>query len=226
MVRQGSPTAIEKVIRSSQSHDLETIKAYDKTELETQGKSHDSIMSRLNEITSLQCFTSELLPAEFFNRSWIISLKKIASEELKRLVILLLLDALKSFILSQGDSIVQSGFRTLRHLLYIDEARRILSEKKYQSLVDIVRRGRSKGEVVMLISQDPSDFEGQADDFTTQLGTVIAFACSQSQHGLKSLQGVYGPKLLANEFSYTYLSPGVAFAKLPNRQPERIACWK
>ncbi len=77
----------------------------------------------------------------------------------------------------------------------------------------------------MLLSQDPSDFDGQADDFTTQLGTVIAFACIQSQRGLRSLQGAFGRRLQPGEFADTFLPPGVAFAKLPGREPERIACW-
>jgi DNA helicase HerA-like ATPase len=155
----------------------------------------------------------------------VISLKTIGSEELKRLVILLILDALSSFSLSQNDSPVLGGFRSLRHLLVLDEARKILLEHKYQSLVDLIRQGRSKGSVVMLLSQDPSDFDGQADDFTTQLGTVIAFACAQSTRGLRSLQGVFGRRLQPNEFVDTYLPPGVAFTKLPNREPERIRCW-
>ena len=132
-------------------------------------KKHDSIVSRLNELTQLQVFSATSSPAEFFSRSWVLSLKTLGTEELKKLVILLVLDALRSFMLSQQESPVFEGYRALRHLLVIDEARRILANKKYQSLVDLVRQGRSKGEVVMLLSQDPSDFDGQADDFTTQL---------------------------------------------------------
>jgi len=218
--------AIEKVIRHARPRDLDAVKEYYRLELQANDKSHDSIMSRLNELTSLRCFVPEMSCSEFFSRSWILSLKALASDELKRLVILLILDALKSFILPQNDTPVLSGFRSLRHLLLIDEARRILAEKKYQSLADLIRQGSAKGSVVMLLSQDPSDFEGQADDFTTQLGTCISFACSQSQHGLKALQGVYGRKVMPNEFTDTWLPKGVAFAKLPGRLPDRIACWE
>ena len=75
----------------------------------------------------------------------------------------------------------------------------------------------------MLLSQDPSDFEAQTDDFTTQLGTVIAFACNQTQKGLGSLQGVFGRELQASEFSDTYLPPGVAFVKLPGHHLNAFA---
>lgn len=118
------------------------------------------------------------------------------------------------------------GFRSFRHLLVLDEARKVFKERRSESLVDLVRQGRSKGSVVMLLSQDPSDFEGQAEDFTTQLGVVIAFACNQTQKGLGSLQGVFGRKLQASEFGDTYLPAGVAFVKLPGVQADRLRCWQ
>ena len=219
-------TSIEQVITDGGDRDLETVKNTYEQALAAAGKGNDSIVSRLNELTGLACFTPDLSRAEFFAHSWVVSLKTIASEELKRLVILMLLDAVSTFTLSQNDSPVVGGFRSLRHLLVVDEARKILLEHKYQSLVDLVRAGRSKGSVVMLLSQDPSDFDGHADDFTTQLGTVIAFACAQSTRGLRSLQGVFGRRLQPNEFVDTYLPPGIAFTKLPNREPERIRCWE
>jgi DNA helicase HerA-like ATPase len=166
-----------------------------------------------------------MTPSQFFSQSWVISLKELP-EDLKRLVTLLLLDTISTFLLEQGDSDCPGGYRQLRHLLVVDEARKILREKKSESLVDLIRKGRSKGSVVMLLSQDPSDFEGQADDFLSQLGTVIAFACNQTKSGLGALAGVFGRKLQAAEFSDTQLEAGVAFVKLPNRAPERIRCWK
>lgn len=219
-------TAIENVIQEGAGRDLDTIKEAYEHQLHQAGKPSDSIVSRLNELTGMSCFSPDLPPAEFFRRSWVISLKALQSDELKRLVVLLVLDATAAYVLSQEDSPMLGGFRALRHLLLVDEARKILMEKKYQSLSDLVRLSRSKGEVVMLLSQDPSDFEGQVDDFTTQLGAVVAFACAQTQRGLRALRGVYGRALQANEFADTWLPDGVAFCKLPGREPERITCWQ
>ena len=139
---------------------------------------------------------------------------------------LILLKESTTYLLDQADTPVSGGFRVFRQLLVLDEARKVLKERRSESLVDLVRQGRSKGSVVMLLSQDPSDFEGQTDDFTTQLGAVIAFACAQSQKGLGALQGVFGRKLQASEFSDTYLPHGVAFVKIPGSQAERIRCWQ
>lgn len=217
--------AIQDVINDGAEHSLEALNAYYQRSLAANGKSADSIVSRLNELTNIPCFRPQLPPAQFFSRSWVVSLKGLP-EELKRLVTLILLDTASAFLLDQPDSPVPGGFRTLRHLLVVDEARKVLQERRSESLVDLVRQGRSKGSVVMLLSQDPSDFEGQADDFLSQLGTVIAFACAQSQRGLRALAGVFGRKVQPNEFSDTYLTKGVALVKLPEREPERIRCWQ
>jgi hypothetical protein len=218
--------AVEDVIRHDSVRSLSAIRSRYEQNLAAASKSADSIVARLNELTALNVFEPTMSTADFFGRPWLVSLKALASEELKRLVILLILDALKGFLLAQSDTPVVDGFRTLRHLLVIDEARRILAQAKYQSLVDLIRQGRSKGQVVMLLSQDPSDFDGKADDFMTQLGTIVSFACSQSLRGLKALQGPFGRKLQTQEFSDTQLPAGVAFVKLPGRPAGRVRCWQ
>jgi hypothetical protein len=218
-------TAIQDVINDGCDHSLDAINVEYQRALTANGKGPDSIVSRLNELTNIPCFDPQLQPAQFFSRSWVVSLKGLP-EELKRLVTLVLLDSVSAFMLEQPDSPVPGGFRTLRHLLVVDEARKVLHERKSESLVDLVRQGRSKGSVVMLLSQDPSDFDGAADDFLSQIGTVVAFACAQNQRGLRSLVGVFGRKVQPQEFSDTYLTPGLAFVKLPQREPERIRCWQ
>ncbi len=218
-------TSIEQTISDGAEHSLENINTYYQQALTAGGKGPDSIASRLNELTNLSCFIPEQMPNQFFGQSWVISLKTLP-DELKRLATMIILDTISSFILQQQDSSVPDGFRTLRHLLVIDEARKVLKESKSDSLSDLIRQGRSKGSVVMLLSQDPSDFDGAADDFLSQIGTVIAYACAQSKRGLGALTGVFGRKLQQNEFTDTYLPTGVAFVKLPQREPERIRCWQ
>jgi DNA sulfur modification protein DndE len=216
--------AVESVIRSGGPRDIETIRRAYQAILTRAGKDSDSIDSRLGDLTKLKVFDAKLPAHQFFSQSWVIGLKDAPSEEVRRLALLLLLDAFSSWSLGQPESVLVDGHRTIRHLLVIDEARRILKEKKYESLVDLLREGRSKGQVVMLLSQDPSDFVGQNEDFMGQIGTVVAFLCN-AQTGLAALQGAYQRKLQPAEFSDVELPEGVAFCKLPNRAAEKILCW-
>ena len=114
----------------------------------------------------------------------------------------------------------------LRHLLILVEARKVLHENKSESLMDLIRLGRFRGSVVMLLSQDPSDFDGAADDFLTQIETVVAFACSQNQRSLGAMRKVFKRIVQVQEFSDTHLTAGLAFVKLPGREAERIRCWQ
>jgi hypothetical protein len=215
--------AIEEVISSQGDRGLtDILEAYQRL-LRNEGKDDDSIVSRLNELTRLPSFAPVLQPAEFFQQSWIVTLN--LPEELKRLATLLLLDAASGFLLDQSEAPATSNFRSIRHLLIVDEARKVLRDRRSESLVDLIRKGRSKGVTVMLLSQDPSDFEGEVDDFTTQLGTVVSFACAQSQRGLRNLIGVFGRKVLPEEFASGQLPRGIAFVKVPGRPPERVHCW-
>ena len=218
-------TAIQDVIADGNDHSLEAIRDTYEQHLTANGKAPDSIVSRLNELTGMACFDPRMPAAQFFSQSWVISFKGLP-EELRRLSILMILDAASSFLLDQEESPAPGGFRVLRHLLVLDEARKVLQEKKSESLVDLIRLGRSKGSMVMLLSQDPSEFDGAADDFLSQIRTIVAYACAQSRSGLRSLEGVFGRKVQSQEFSDTYLTPGVAFVKLPGRDAERIRCWQ
>lgn len=218
--------SIEQVIVTGDNRSLTSIKETYEQRLELDQGELDSIAARLDELTRLRCFAPAMPASEFFSKSWVISLMQVQSEELKRLIMLLLLDATAMHFLAQPEAALHGGFRQMRQILVIDEARKILQEKKSESLVQLVTRSAAKGVSVMLLSQDPSDFEGQSYDFTTQLGAVISFYCNQTQRGLRSLQGVFGRKLQAEEFSDSHLETGVAFAKLPGRQPTRIRCWK
>ena len=193
--------------------------------LQANGKGVDTVVSRLKELTSLKCFAPVSVPERFFAKSWVISLK-ILPEELKRLVTLMLLEALSASTLSKTESDVSSdGFRKVRQVVVIDEARKVLKSAKNDALVDVITKSRSKGVSVILLSQDPSDFEGQDYDFMTQIGSVVAFACNQSKGGLRALEGAFGRKLQTREFSDTYLEQGVAFCKVPGREAERVRCW-
>lgn len=218
--------SIEQVITTGVDRSLNSIKDTYEQRLKIDGENIDSIATRLDELTRFRCFAPTMTGNDFFSRSWVVSLQHIQSEELKRLVMLLLLDATAMHYLALPEAPLRGGFRQMRQVLVIDEARKILQEKKSESIVQLVTRSAAKGLSVMLLSQDPSDFEGHSYDFTTQLGAVISFYCNQTQRGLRSLQGVYGRKLQAEEFSDAHLETGVAFSKLPGRPAMRIRCWQ
>ena len=101
----------------------------------------------------------------------------------------LLLDALDRFLNGQADSERdEQGNRALRVMCMIDEAHRILGTK-LPSLSSLVRQSRSKGGMIMLISQSPDDFVGEDDDFLAEMGLTVAFATNAKQVAVTRILG-------------------------------------
>ena len=73
-----------------------------------EGRSKDSIETKLGELADLNLFEPAMAPAEFFSQSWVISLGA-TNDEAKRLVMFLLLDALALHVIGEEDSPTDSA---------------------------------------------------------------------------------------------------------------------
>lgn len=216
---------IETVARRKDNRSLKAIRDEYETAIESEGENADSVSSLLNEINKFNVFEPKLSPDDFFSKSWVLSVDPNLPDSYRTLTMGLLIDAEAAYWLGQPDAPMNGPNRVLRHLLIIDEARRVLKTARSDSLVQMISRSRSRGCVIMLLSQNPGDFEGADYDFMTQIGSVIAFACNQSDRGLNSLKGVFGRKLMPAEFSDSRLTQGLAFCKLPEHTAEIVKAW-
>lgn len=143
-------------------------------EYQRRGRQPDELTATLNELTQFSLFAPSMSPAEFFSRSWIIRLPQDGTAEVRRLVINLTLDALDRWLNSQPDAPTVEQRRALRHVCMLDEAHVILSTK-LPALSNLIRMSRSKGRLIMLVSQSPDDFEGEEEDFLDNMGLTLAF---------------------------------------------------
>jgi DNA sulfur modification protein DndE len=136
----------------------------------------------------------------------------------KRLVVNLTLDALDRWLNSLPEAQIVGGHRGLRHLCMIDEAHQIL-ETKLPALGNIVRMSRSKGGIVMLISQSPNDFSNEDDDFLDNVGLTLAFN-TQAQPGPSK-------RIFGQSLPLTSLAPGEALSRVRlEAKTRRIVAWR
>lgn len=216
---------VESVARSKADRSINGIQSAYDAALEEENAHPDSVSSVLSELTRFHVFEPAMPPEKFFSQSWVLSLSPDIPQSYRNLIMQLLLDAEAAFWLSRDDAPLHNGHRTIRHLLVIDEANRVLHKNRSESLQEMITQTRQRGCAVTLLSQNPKDFEGQDYDYMTQIGTAICFACNQSDRGLTPLKGIFGRKVMAKEFSENRLSEGLAFCKLPGRKPEVIRCF-
>lgn len=184
-----------------------------------QGAKEDGAVAALVDLCRLPLFEPRMSPAEFFSKSWIISLPASVPELVRVAVVSLLTDALERHINSLGDSSTdEEGNRALRSLCVIDEAHKILGAR-LPGLANLIRLGRSKGAAVMLISQRPDDFEGEDDDFLSEMGLIVCFSTNAKDNAVK--------RILGQGASLTTLKKGEALIKQRGDSKSRkILAWE
>lgn len=160
--RESGPHRLEDIHR-------ELMSIYQKT-----GKNGDILTSTFNDLMLWNLFEPKLSPASFFEKSWVIDVHE-ATDTAQRLVVFLILDALYSYVKNLPDSDLDGDSnRTLKLVLVIDEARKVLNYG-LESLISLIRESRSKGMSIFLISQSPEDFDTDADNFLEQIGLTACF---------------------------------------------------
>ena len=188
-------------------------------EYEERGRGADELTSTLNELTQFDLFLPGRSPAEFFARSWIILLPQDSSEEMRRLIINLTLNALDRWLNALPDAPTDDdGVRALRHTTLLDEAH-VTLRTKLPALGNLVRMSRSKGGVVMLASQSPDDFEGAEEGYLDNMGMTLAF----------NTQAKPGPtkRIFGNGYSLTGLSVGEALCRIRSEaRTRKIIAWE
>ena len=124
----------------------------------------DSLTGVLGKLTDLNLFPSRqngqaLQVKDLLARSWIIDLHRL--QELRELVVFLILDSLKNYFSRLRDQSVDetTGARELRCLIVIDEAHNFLPKDHAQVLEKCLRELRGKGVGVWLLTQNPRDLE-------------------------------------------------------------------
>lgn len=145
---------------------------------EDQGKSADSLIEILRDLSTFNLFWKHgdgTAPLErLTNRTLLIDLH--AMPVLKELVAYLVIERLYKEMTVLPDSPVENSRRTIRAILVIDEAHNYLNQKNL-FLERIIREGRSKGVVVFFASQSPNDYQQKFFNFQELLEFAYLFQC-------------------------------------------------
>lgn len=182
-------------------------------------RKEDGAIASLADLCRFSLFDPQLSPSEFFSRSWIIRLTSDLPDLVKISIVTLITDALDRHLNTLADAPVDDrGNRALRIVCVIDEAHRILGVK-LPGLSGLIRLSRSKGGVVMLISQSPDDFEGVEDDFLNEMGLIVAF---RTNADARQVRRILGPSA-----NLATLERGHAWAKTSGETgARRVLAWR
>lgn len=210
--------AVLQVLRTKHPASLPDISRALVAEYRKRNRDPDGLTSTMNDLTQFTLFEPRLTPDEFFRKSWIISLPPETPADVRRLVINLTLDALDRWINSLSEAPLVEGRRSIRHVSLVDEAHVILASG-LPALGNLVRMSRSKGGVVLLVSQSPNDFEDEDDAFLDNMGLILAFNTNAKP----------GPtaRIFGKGASLTALLPGEALCRIRTEaKTRRTIAWK
>jgi len=184
----------------------------------------DTLFACIKNLGSFPLFSVENNnPNEYlFGNSSVIDIHKLP-EELRKLTTFLILDKLYSEFMALPDSpLDENGNRQIRMIILIDEAHHFLPCRQ-ETLQNLVREARSKGVLIMLLSQSPDDFDQPKYNFTREMGLSIIFSCYLERP--KMLEALLGGKI--DPIRISKLDPGVALCRTSEyKNPIEIQAWK
>ena len=217
LLRKALIAALQTGAHSNRPPNLGEVASALQAEYDDAGQKPDELVSTLNELCEFDLFAPKYPPADFFAKSWVIRLPQDGSEETRRLIVNLTLDALDRWINAQNDAPMEKRYRALRHVCMLDEAHVILSTK-LPALGNLIKMSRSKGGCLMLASQSPDDFTTGNKDLLNNMGLTLAFA---TQARPTSVNNVFG----SHSRTLNNLERGKALCKFRGEETKRILAW-
>lgn len=143
--------------------------------IELTGGKPDTLTEIMQNLGELEIFTPQQdQQASFINRNYYFSLSADLNKTLRFTSTFLTVYYLYNTFMNMPDAPIAKGLQAIRYVLLIDEAHVLFKDKKSQELLDnILRLIRSKGVVVILLSQGVEEFTQPDFDLASQCENVV-----------------------------------------------------
>ncbi len=117
---------------------------------------------------------SDNVENNIYSRNQYINLPANIPSSASQTIVFLLLNYLNNIFMSCGDSDSNDSIKSMRYVIVIDEAHVYLKNKKASEILErLLRLVRSKGVMVILMTQGIDDYVQKDFDFNSQIGTSI-----------------------------------------------------
>jgi DNA sulfur modification protein DndE len=154
---------------------------------ETNGIHPDTLYSIISDLAT-NIFSSDSIPEakKLYEQSLYINLPLELSDTLRQLAVFLTLKYLLAEFSSTNDTEpTAERIKPLRYVIVIDEAHVYLKNKNAsRALEDILRVLRSKGVVIIMLTQGVEDYKTKAFDFSSQIKIPICLNINNKDYKL------------------------------------------
>jgi DNA sulfur modification protein DndE len=147
-------------------------------------KTQDSLFAIAQDL-STNIFNCSADNPSVFDRSMYLNLPPDLSDTLRQLVVFLLLRYFNSHFSSTNDCEPKDSIFPLRYVIVIDEAHIYLKNKNARkALEELLRLLRSKGVVIVMLSQGVEDYKTKDFDFASQVQLPICLNVQNKDYKL------------------------------------------
>jgi DNA sulfur modification protein DndE len=133
----------------------------------------DTLLAGIQDLTT-NIFNCEPAKPNILDRSLYLNLPPALSDTLRQLIVFLLLRYFNTYFSSTNDCEPDGYIFPLRYVIVIDEAHIYLKNKNARkALEELLRLLRSKGVIVIMLSQGVEDYKTKEFDFASQVKLPI-----------------------------------------------------
>ena len=190
---------------------------------EEEGKSPDSLLSVIDSLSS-GLFNKPLGDkGNIYDRSLYLNLPNTIADTTRQLCVFLILKYLLAEFSKSEDTrpTGNENIKPLRYVVVIDEAHVYLGNKNARKILeDLLRVIRSKGVVIILLTQGIEDFKKKGFDFSSQI--KIPICLDVKEKNLKSLTNFLGTATSKNKFEKAIAGLKSGKAIVNFKEPELI----
>jgi DNA sulfur modification protein DndE len=166
------------------------------------GLKPDTLLSIIDNLSSGLFNRDKTDKSPIFNKSLYLNLPITIADTIRQLSVFLILKYLLAEFSKAEDTRPQeenSQIKPLRYIIVIDEAHVYLKHKKARKILeDLLRVIRSKGVVIILLTQGVEDFKQKDFDFASQVKVPICLNIKDKN--IKSLTNFLGSATSKNKF--------------------------
>lgn len=150
----------------------------------------DTLFAGIQDLTT-NIFNCSPNNSDILDKSLYLNLPPALSDTLRQLVVFLLLRYFNSYFSSTNDCEPQDHIFPLRYVIVIDEAHIYLKNKNARkALEELLRLLRSKGVIIVMLSQGVEDYKTKDFDFASQVKLPICLNVQNKDY--KSISNFVG----------------------------------
>jgi DNA sulfur modification protein DndE len=156
------------------------------------GQKPDTLTQIIQSLSEYELFDSQPIPNHnFLNQNYYFSLSGDLDKTVRFTATFLAINYVYNTFMNMENAPLNGDYQALRYVLLIDEAHVLFKDKKSHGLLEsMLREIRSKGVVVMLVSQGIEEFNQPSFDFSSECEN--AFLLNIKDKNLKTMQRFLG----------------------------------